>query len=130
MKKVILLISLIFLSCHYQKDKLKVFNNSTKEIHCLPMLYELDRRCYTALSVAGDIDQGDQYSPSLRRFISDYMKQKEFDGFLYLVFFESKNDDYALSDGVKNISEKRFNVQKYSLKELDSLNWEIEYKGK
>lgn len=131
MKKLIILISAIFLSCHYQKDKLRVINNSTKEIHYLPMVYDLDRNYYLALSVGSNVKQGEHNSPYLRHSISDYIKQKEFDGFLYLVFFKNKNDEYtSLSDGVKNIYGKRFKVQKYTSKQLDSLNWTISYDGK
>jgi hypothetical protein len=84
---------------------------------------------YYALSVGGNIKPMEQDSPKLRGSISDYMKQKEFDNLLYVVFFKEKYFKYAPEDGKKMVSDERFKVQKYTLKELDSLNWNIEYKG-
>lgn len=129
MKKLIILISIVFLSCHYQKDKLKVFNKSSIDIHYLPMVYDLDRNYYLALSVGSNIRQGEHNSPYLRGTISECLKQKEFDGFLYIVYFEEKYFKYASENEKKIIYDKRFKVQKYPLKQLDSLNWTITYDG-
>lgn len=95
MKKLIILISIVFLSCHYQKDKLKVFNKSSIDIHYLPLVYDLDRNYYLALSVGSNIRQGEHNSPYLRGTISECLKQKEFNGFLYIVYFEEKYFKYA-----------------------------------
>lgn len=129
MKKLVILFSLFFFGCHYHTDKLKVYNNSKKDIHYLPMVKDRNSGNYYALSVGGNIKPMEYDSPKLRGSISDYMKQKEFDNLLYVIFFKEKYFKYAPEDGKKIVYDKRFKVQKYSLKELDSLNWNIEYKG-
>lgn len=130
MKKLTLFFVLILSGCHYHQDKLKIYNNSKEDIHYFPMLKDRKIGNYHALSVGGNIKSMEQDSPKLRGDISGYLKQKEFDNVLYIVFFDEKYLKYASENEGKIVYDKRFNVDKYSLKQLDSLDWNITYDGR
>lgn len=129
MKKLILFFGLIFFGCHYHTDKLKIINNSIKEIYYRPMLKDPKDGIYYGFG-GGNIKPGEQHSPKLIGQIWYKMEQKESDKFLYVIFFDKKYMEYVFQNEQKIIYDKRFKVQKYSLKELDSLNWTITYDGK
>lgn len=129
MKKIIVLFSLFFFGCHYHTDKLKVINNSEKEIYYFPMLKDPKDSVYYGVSVGGNIKPRSQHSPKLRGAIWYKMKQKESDKILYVVFFDKKHMEYVFENEEKIVYDKRFKVQKYSLKQLDSLDWTITYDG-
>ena len=129
MKKLALFFVLILFGCHYHTDKLKVINNSTKEIYYYPMLKDPKDGVYYGFSMGGNIKPSEQHSPKLRGAIWYMMKEKESDKILYVVFFDKKYMEYVFKNEVKIIYDKRFKIQKYSLKELDSLNWIITYDG-
>ena len=129
MKKLILFFVLILFGCHYHTDKLKVTNNSIKEIYYYPMLRNPQDGVYYGVSVGGSIKSGGQHSPKLVGQIWQKMNRKESDKLLYVVFFNKRYMEYVFENEGKIIYDKRFTVERYSLKQLDSLNWTITYDG-
>lgn len=130
MKKIILFSFFILFGCHYHTDKLKIVNNSEKEIYYFPMLKDPVDNVFYGVSKGGNVKANEKHSPKLIGQIWSKMQQKESDKILYLVFFDKKYMEYAFQNEQKIIFDKRFTVQKISLQKLDSLNWTITYDGK
>ena len=130
MRKLVLFSVLILFGCHYHTDKLKIINNSEKEIYYFPMLKDPEDNVYYGVSMGGNIKSNEEHSPKLIGQIWHKMEQKESDKILYVVFFDKKYMEYVFENEEKIVYDKRFKVQKYPLKQLDSLNWTITYDGK
>ena len=62
--------------------------------------------------------------------IKSDLLENSVDGFLYIVYYTQKDQDYINKNTATIISGKKFKFDKYSIKKLDSLNWTITYNGK
>lgn len=126
----------ILVSCGYSKDKL-VIKNTTNEDICYDLLAkDVSKSVYYQVSTGGKIKKFTSESPIIHttiRSISDEIKDETNDGNLYILFHNEDIQDYVYSNMHNNmdnlIHNKNIKSHKYSVKELDSLNWIITYDG-
>ncbi|MEY2692208.1 MAG: hypothetical protein RIT03_598 [Bacteroidota bacterium] len=132
MKKITALISIFILtSCHYSKDKLVIKNNS-KLIICYETLIK-NRTAYYQISGGGKIKSFSFDSPPVRgnsNSIKYALENESIDKILYVVYYDLKDLEYVNKNLNTIISNKNFQTDTYTLKELNSLNWEINFPNK
>lgn len=132
MKKLVLLVSLILLGCCYKKDKLKIKNKTSAQLFFETITIDKQDSIYYQNSAGASISPYGIGSPNVRvgvYSIKNDLLERSLDGFLYIVYYSQKDQLYIHKNIRHIVFDKRFKVQKYSLKELDSLNWVVEYKG-
>lgn len=133
-KQVSLLLLLILLlsSCHYHKDKLIIRNKTANKIYYETLVRDKNYFDYYQSSAGGVIPIYGTESPIVRgnaNSINDELVQNSYDSYLYIVYYAQKDQEYVNKNIGNIVFDKRFKVDKYSLKELDSLNWTITYDG-
>lgn len=130
MKKFFFLL-LIFSGCSYHKDKLVIKNNSTKDIS-----YEIfiktkneveDNYAYKIVCAPGEFNFSNESSPIVRNYLSDEMNEFSCDSILYLYIYDKINEEHFYKNMDSIIYSKNTKFYKYSKKELDSMNWIINY---
>jgi hypothetical protein len=129
-KTVTFLFFLFFLSCGYHEDKLKIKNNSEKPISYWPMLKNKDSGFFYGVGITREIEPGKDESPSLIGSIAYRMQEDKSDKVLYVIFFNEIDRQFVYKNSKDIVLDKKFKVLRYSFKELDSLNWHIEYNAK
>jgi hypothetical protein len=129
MKKIILiLITFLMFSCNYTKDRLVLVNKTgEKDICYSTYLISCDSKAFYEASAGGEF--GTLYkesSPLVRTPILDLVNENSLDKTLYIVLYKKSEKDFVFKNG-KNIPyNKRFKTLKYTLNELNNLNWIIE----
>jgi hypothetical protein len=127
LKYILLALTFITLSCHYKKDKLKIKNNTAKDIYYDVILkYRYENTYYGAAS-GGRIKPNTYDSPAVRGTILHEMNENSFEKILYIVYFNAKDLEYVYKNENTIIFNKKFHVDKYSIRELDSMKWIINY---
>ncbi|SNR73837.1 hypothetical protein [Flavobacterium sp. ov086] len=127
LKYIFLTLTFIILSCNYKKDKLKIKNNSTKDIYYHIILKYRDENTYYGPAVGGKIKPNTYDSPGIRGTILHEMNKNSYDKTLYIVYFNVKDRDYVYKNENTIIFNKNFYVDKYLIRELDSMDWIINY---
>lgn len=125
LKYFLLTFTFIMISCHYKKDKLKIKNNS-QNIICYETLIK-DKNIYYQVSGGGRISNNSFDSPSVRSPISNEIEENSSDKVLYIVYYKIEDLEFVNHNLNTILSNKKFKVEKYSLKELDSMNWVVSY---
>lgn len=128
MKKIkyFLLINTFFIiSCHYTDDKLIIKNNSQNEI-CYETLIKSKKK-YDQISGGGKIKINGSESPSVRSSISKEINENSSNKILYIVYYNFEDLQFVNNNLNTIVNNKKFKVDKYSLKELDSMNWVVSY---
>lgn len=132
-KQVYLLFILLLGSCSYHKDKLIIKNKTGNEIYFETLIKHKNYLDYYQSTAGGVIPAYGSDSPIGRgnsNSINDELAQNSYDSYLYIVYYAQKDQEYVYKNIGKIVFDRRFKVQKYSLKQLDSLNWTITYDGK
>lgn len=119
------ILCVIFSGCHYHHDKLAVHNYSDREI-CYETLAKVKKGIYYQVSAGGKVGVNYSDSPLTRGTVEEAFDQEN-DGFLYIVFYEEKYQDFVFANINKIVDDSRFNVKKYSKSELDRINWNVEF---
>lgn len=123
----IFILSIFLNSCHYSKDKLVVENNTTINI-CYQILLKIkDKKKFYHAGVGLEMKPNSKSSPIIKHTILESMDQFSNDKILYVIYYKVKDRDYVHKNLENIINIKKFRVDKYSLKQLDSLKWVIEY---
>lgn len=112
-------------ACHYQEDKLVIINNSQNAI-CYETLIKKGTTYFEG-SAGGKIGIKSSDSPAVRGSIASTIRKYSSDMILYVVYYRCKDADFIYRNTNFIVNDKRFKVDKYSLKELDSINWVIRY---
>ncbi|WP_309847731.1 hypothetical protein [Flavobacterium sp. 2755] len=115
------------MNCHYKKDKLKIKNNSAKYIYYHVLVKYRNENVYYGPSIGGKVDPGNFDSPGIRGSILHEMNTNSYDKTLYIVYFNEKDREYVFKNENIILFDKRFKNDKYSIKELDSMNWVVNY---
>lgn len=124
---IFLSLTLIITSCHYKKDKLKIKNNSKKDIYYHLILKYRNEDTYYGPAVGGKIKPNTYDSPGIRGTLLYEMNKNSYNKTLYIVYFNVKDREYVYKNENTIIFNKNFNVDKYSIKELDNMKWIINY---
>ncbi|WP_337968720.1 hypothetical protein [uncultured Flavobacterium sp.] len=127
LKYILLALTFIILSCHYKKDKLKIKNNSAKDIYYHVILKYRDENTYYGPAIGGRIKPNTYDSPGIRGTILNEMNKNSHNKTLYIVYFNVKDREYVYKNENTIIFNKKFHVDEYSIKELDSMKWIINY---
>jgi len=137
MKKYLLtIVFLLIISCNYKKDKLKIQNNTEKEVYFMPFMKSKSDNNYHQIAIGGIVRSGDFSFPLLQKVgrmnknMSEELNLFSLDKKLYLVFYSSKYSEriHKMKDA-EIMSNTDFKIQKYTLEELNRMNWEVEYAG-
>ncbi|MEI7510418.1 MAG: hypothetical protein WCJ62_13260 [Flavobacterium sp.] len=129
MKVYTLIILILTLTgCGYTTDKLIIKNNSDKNV-CYETLITNNEGYYQA-SAGGEVVSKKTNSPTTRGAIWYQMEKESSDKILYVVYYDSIDREYVYKNIKTIVNDGKFKVNKYSLKELDSLKWVIIYDGK
>ncbi|WP_281336650.1 hypothetical protein [Flavobacterium eburneipallidum] len=122
--------------CGYKKDKLSVKNITSNDMCCVLLAKDINKGFYYQVGDICKIKRFTSESPIIHTTmssISDEIKDETNDGNLYVLFYNEDIQDYVyknMENKMDNlIHNKKIKSHKYSLKELDSLNWQIEYKA-
>ncbi len=127
LKYFFLVSAFVITSCHYKKDKLKIKNNSTNNIYYHIILKFRDENTYYGPAVGGKIAPNTYDSPGVRSTILHEMETNSYNKMLYIVYFNVEDREYVYKNENTVIFNKKFKVDKYSLNELDSINWAVSY---
>lgn len=127
LKYILLALTFIILSCHYKKDKLKIKNNTTKDICYHIILKYRDENTYYGPAIGGRIKPNTYDSPGIRGTILNEINKNSYNKTLYIVYFNVKDREYVYKNENTIIFNKKFHVDKYSIRELDSMKWIINY---
>jgi hypothetical protein len=132
-KFLLIILVLIFVNCDYSNDKLKIINETSNKLYCATITIDKQDSSYHQNSGGAIILAHHIGSPIVRggsNSIKSDLLENSVDGFLYIVYYAQKDQDYINKNTATIISDKKFKFDKYSIKKLDSLNWTITYKGK
>ena len=122
---IFLLIIVTLSSCHYWKDELKIINNSNTEICYVNLAKDNASDNYYQVSAGGKIEPKSFGFPIVRSSIKSEISEKTCDNILYVVYFKESEKDYVYKN-IKSIAKnKNFKQKKFSLTELNRINWEI-----
>jgi len=123
-------------SCGYTKDKLVINNATDENIYYHLFAKVVNKNIYYQVSPGGKLQKFTSDSPiinTLTHSIFEEIKDKTNDGNLYVLFHSEDIQDYVYNNMENNmdnlIHNKNIKSHKYSVKELDSLNWIITYDG-
>jgi hypothetical protein len=122
-------ILLIFfsLSCTYGVDKLVVKNNSKSNICYQVLIKYKNKNSYYHAGVGKEMEPNSKNSPVIKETILDAMKEFSNDKILYIIYYTVKDRDYVHENLEHIVGSKKIKIDRYSLKELDSMNWVISY---
>lgn len=131
-KFLLIVLLLIFTRCEYNKDKLKIKNETSNKLFCETITIDKEDYNYHQNSGGAIISAHSVGSPIVRggeNSIKSDILQNSVDGYLYIIYYFQKDQEYINKNIRTIIFDKRFKVGKYNLKELDSLDWTITYDG-
>ncbi|MGZ9677502.1 hypothetical protein [Flavobacterium sp. GNP001] len=131
-KFLLIVLLLIFTRCEYNKDKLKIKNETSNKLFCETITIDKEDYNYHQNSGGAIIPAHSVGSPIVRggeNSIKSDILQNSVDGYLYIIYYFQKDQEYINKNIRTIIFDKRFKVGKYNLKELDSLGWTITYDG-
>ena len=126
----VLVTFLLSISCHYHEDNLIIKNNSNKNICYQTLTRSVVDGEYYEISGGGEIESHKTDSPPVRGSIENSIEDKQSDKNLYVIFYEWKQFDFIIKDITKSVESGKFQVEKYSNKELKKSNWKINYNEK
>ena len=127
---MLLFISLLS-SCRYSRDeKLKVINNSNTKIWYQVLIKYKNENSYLHVGVGRELQELAEDNPIITRDIKDYMDEFSYNKTLYVIYYDNTDMEYVHKNLEFLIDSKKFRVDKYSQKELDSLNWVVKYNVK
>ncbi|MEI7510416.1 MAG: hypothetical protein WCJ62_13250 [Flavobacterium sp.] len=138
MKKYLyVFISMIIISCNYNKDKLNVQNNTEKDIWFIVMCKnKIENKYYftqiQSLVYSKELASGVfQVFGTNNKSCEKILKNRLYDKKLYIVFFDPKETG-PIEDINPNLvfNNKKIIVKMYTKKELDDMDWIVEYDGK
>lgn len=131
-KHLHIFIVLIFItfSCHYHKDRLKIINKSKENLWAIPIAKDIQNNnlSYDVIGGGCELKSMDTASPITRGSIRNDIQDKKKDGNLYLLFCKYGELSFVYDHIDEIMKKKSSKYEIYSLKELDSLNWVVEYK--
>ncbi len=125
-----LAILLLSAGCHYHQDKLIIKNNSNKTICYHTLTKSVNDGEYYEISGGGEIEAHNTNSPPVRGSIQYSLENEQSDKNLYVIFFDCKLFDFVVKDMTKSVESGKFQVNKYSSKELIKADWKIKYTNK
>ena len=128
---------MIIISCNYNKDKLNVQNNTEKDIWFIVMCKnKIENKYYftqiQSLVYSKELASGVfQVFGTNNKSCEKILKNRLYDKKLYIVFFDPKETG-PIEDINPNLvfNNKKIIVKMYTKKELDDMDWIVEYDGK
>ncbi|WP_114792946.1 hypothetical protein U0035_03455 [Niabella yanshanensis] len=118
-------ITLLFPGCsHYRPDKVKIYNNTNRQI-CYSTVAYNSKHSLITLSAGGYISSLETGSPVRRVPSSSQLVQKTRDSSLYLLFYDCSNKANVYSDLSAALKDPITLKRKFSKSQLDSLGWFI-----
>jgi hypothetical protein len=124
---IFILIVATLSSCHYSKDELKIINKSNTKICYVNLAKDNSSGDFYQVSAGGEIEPKNFGLPIVRSSIKSKISEKTCDNILYVVYFKESERDYVYKN-IKSVTKnKSFKQKKFSLTELDRINWEITF---
>jgi hypothetical protein len=112
-------------SCHYSKDELKIINKSNTKMCYVNLTKDNDSGDYYEVSAGGEIEPKSFDFPTVRSSIKSTISEKTCNNILYIIYFKESERDYVYQN-IKSVAKnKSFKQKKFSLTELNRINWEI-----
>lgn len=121
------LLFLFFNSCVYTKDKLIIKNESLNDIWIVTQTQNKVGKDFYEISGGCEIKCNETNSPIIRSEIANELKSDVSNGNLNVVFCHLKDIEYVNNNLNTIVNSKKFKVNKYTVKQLDSLKWIIKY---
>ncbi len=115
-------------SCGYYSDKqLQVINNSSQNIWYQILIKYKNNETYLHIGIGRKLNAHEQDIPIVKRNIKDEIDDFSHNKILYIIYYNDKEMEYVHQNLELLIDSKKFKVDKYTLKELDSMNWVVKY---
>lgn len=130
MRYTLILFAFLNVSCHYSKDKLIIYNISKREIYYTTILKSKDDNSYFSNSGGGNIEINGFSNPIVRQTISSTIDELSAEKILYIVYFDSKDQEFVYKNINTILTNSKVKVKKYSKIELQNLNWKIKFDDK
>ena len=113
LKYCALICVVLFCSCHYHRDDLKIENKTLNTI-CYTTLAKNQEGIYYVVSAGGKVYANNSDSPLTRGSIEYDVFEEKNDNYLYIVFYDLKFREYVYQNTNKIVTDNRFIVKKYS----------------
>lgn len=127
--KYFIFLLFFILSCTYGVDKLVIINNTNNIICYQVLIKNKEDNSYYHAGIGKEIEPNTRSSPIIKQTILESIDEFSNDRIVYVIYYKVEDRDSVHENLDHIIGNKKVKVDKYSLKELDSLNWQIEYRG-
>lgn len=129
-KYLLTLFAFLMVGCCYQNDKLLIINKSKREIYYTTLLKSKVDSTYFSNSGGGNIEINGTSNPIVRQSISSTIDELSAEKMLYVVYFDLKEQEFVYKNINSILTNPKVKVNKYSKKELENLNWILEFNDK
>jgi hypothetical protein len=127
-------ISIILISCNYNKDKLNVQNNTAKEIWFVIMYKNKIENTYYFTQIQSLVYPKERTSATIQvvgtnnKNCEEILKNRLYDNKLYVVFFNPKETGSIENTNPNLIfNNKKITIKMYTKEELDLMGWIVNY---